>query len=86
MEIIVTDLTKFANEDIVCTAGIEKDSNECIRPIPYLKRNFCEAKKIETPSVVSIESTGNNYTEELGTDRKCFIWKHRVVLSLQGTT
>ena len=60
MEIIVTDLTKFANEDIVCTAGIEKDSNECIRPIPYLKRNYCEAKKILPGSVIHFDGNFDN--------------------------
>jgi len=55
MEIIVTDLTKFKNEDIVCTAGIERDSNDCVRPIPYLKRNYCEAKKILPGSVIRFD-------------------------------
>ena len=55
MEIIVTDLTKFANEEIVCTAGIERGSNECIRPMPYLKRNYCETKKILPGSVISFD-------------------------------
>ena len=55
MEIIVTDLTKFTNEDIVCTAGIEKDSNECIRPMPYLERNYCEAKKILPGSRINFD-------------------------------
>ena len=55
MEIIVTDLTKFANEEIICTAGIERDSNECIRPMPYLKRNYCEAKKILPGSVICFD-------------------------------
>ena len=55
MDIIVTDLTKFANEEIVCTAGIERGSNECIRPMPYLKRNYCETKKILPGSVISFD-------------------------------
>jgi len=55
MEIIVTDLTKFTNEEIVCTAGIERDSNECIRPMPYLKRNYCEAKNILPGSVIHFD-------------------------------
>jgi len=41
MEIIVTDLTRFANEDVVCMAGIDRASGECIRPLPYLEYNLC---------------------------------------------
>jgi hypothetical protein len=34
--IIVTDLTRFSNKDIVRTSGIDPGNGECIRPIPYL--------------------------------------------------
>jgi len=40
--IIVTDLTRFHNPEIVCTAGIDEDSGECIRPMPYLKLSECQ--------------------------------------------
>lgn len=33
MEIIITDLTRFSNPDIVCIAGINTETNECIRPL-----------------------------------------------------
>lgn len=33
MKIIVTDLTRFNNNDIVCLAGINPESGECIRPM-----------------------------------------------------
>ena len=40
--IIITDLTRFqpGNPD-VCTAGIDRESGECIRPMPYLKFTRC---------------------------------------------
>jgi hypothetical protein len=35
--IIITDLTRFAEgKPIVCTAGIDPENGECIRPLPYL--------------------------------------------------
>jgi len=40
--IIVTDLTRFHNPKIVCTAGIDEDSGECIRPMPYLALSECQ--------------------------------------------
>lgn len=33
MKIIVTDLTRFRNPDIVCLAGINPDTGQCIRPM-----------------------------------------------------
>ena len=40
--IIITDLTRFkpGNPD-VCTAGIDRTTGECIRPMPYLKFTKC---------------------------------------------
>lgn len=40
--IIITDLTRFHNPKIVCTAGIDEDSGECIRPMPYLALSECQ--------------------------------------------
>jgi hypothetical protein len=34
-QIIITDLTRFNNQDKVCTAGIDVATNLCIRPLPY---------------------------------------------------
>lgn len=35
--IIITDLTRFGEgKPIVCTAGLDRQSGECIRPLPYL--------------------------------------------------
>ena len=41
-KIVVTDLTRFSNQDILCTAGIDVDSGQCIRPLPYLNANRCK--------------------------------------------
>ena len=44
--IIVTDLTRFNKPEIVCIAGIDEDSGECIRPIPYLELSECQRLNI----------------------------------------
>jgi len=41
MEIVVTDLTRFVNEDIVCMAGVDRRTRQCIRPQPYLTYDVC---------------------------------------------
>ncbi|AMV19047.1 hypothetical protein VT03_14245 [Planctomyces sp. SH-PL14] len=40
-EIIVTDLTRFTNGNIVCTAGVDSATGMCIRPMPYLPTSEC---------------------------------------------
>lgn len=44
--IIVTDLTRFSNKQIVCTAGIDLATNQCIRPMPYLNSTDCKKLNI----------------------------------------
>jgi hypothetical protein len=44
--IIVTDLTRFNNQTIVCTAGIDRVTGECIRPMPYLQGSECKRLKL----------------------------------------
>jgi len=46
MDIIVTDLTRFGKDDVVCIAGINVKSKKCIRPLPYLKKEVCKKLKI----------------------------------------
>jgi hypothetical protein len=40
--IIITDLTRFSNREILCTAGIDTDSGQCVRPMPYLQASRCK--------------------------------------------
>lgn len=40
--IIITDLTRFKNKEILCTAGIDTNNGENIRPMPYLNANRCK--------------------------------------------
>jgi hypothetical protein len=41
--IIITDLTRFSNPHLVCIAGIEITTGQCIRPMPYLGMAQCLA-------------------------------------------
>jgi len=53
MKIIITDLTKFGNEDLVCIAGISLDTGKCVRPLPYLKSNICKKYNILPGGILS---------------------------------
>ncbi len=57
MDIIVTDLTRFAKEDDVCIAGIDVKSMRCIRPLPYIKKAACRALKILPGAILTGEFT-----------------------------
>lgn len=39
--IIVTDLTHFKNQEILCIAGIDPSNGQTIRPMPYLNAKRC---------------------------------------------
>ena len=52
-KIIVTDLTRFSREDIVCIAGIDIESGECVRPLPYLPISECKRLNILPGAILS---------------------------------
>lgn len=51
--IIVTDLTRFSNTEILCTAGIDTDTGQVIRPMPYLKAATCAKLEILPGAILS---------------------------------
>ncbi|MFH1428941.1 MAG: hypothetical protein ABIH39_04275, partial [Candidatus Margulisiibacteriota bacterium] len=62
MRIIITDITKFKNEELVCTAGIDTETNDCIRPLkcisgqnPYLTRDYCIKNNILPGTIIEGE-------------------------------
>lgn len=61
MEIVVTDLTKFHNKDILCLAGVNPENYECIRPMPYLQCHYCLQNQILPGAklTVSFKNTGS---------------------------
>lgn len=56
--IVLTDLTRFNNEGLVCTAGIDTSSGVCIRPLPYLTRDFCRRRTIMPGTLLSADFGG----------------------------
>ena len=52
MEIVITDLTRFSNPEIVCIAGINPETNECIRPLPYIKLSECKRLNILPGNII----------------------------------
>ncbi len=57
MRIIITDLTRFANQDIVCIAGINPETNECIRPMPYILKSSCRKHNILPGAIIEGDFT-----------------------------
>ncbi len=55
MKIIITDLTRFARDNIVCAAGINPNTKEVIRPMPYIRKSECERLSILPGAVISGE-------------------------------
>lgn len=51
-EVIVTDLTRFSNEENVCTAVIDVKTGECLRPMPYLKSARCKELGIHPGAIL----------------------------------
>ncbi|WP_299976854.1 hypothetical protein [Desulfobacula sp.] len=51
-KIIVTDLTRFSKGDKVCTAGIDVDTGECLRPMPYLNSARCAELNIQPGAIL----------------------------------
>jgi hypothetical protein len=56
--IIITDLTRFkAGNPNVCTAGIDRATGECIRPMPYLPFTECTRLRILPGGILNGEFT-----------------------------
>lgn len=51
MQIIITDLTRFKNQDKVCTAGVTSDGT-VIRPMPYLSTERCRELDIHPGGIL----------------------------------
>jgi len=60
MEIIITDLTRFSKPEKVCIAGVNIDTGECIRPLPYISLKKCKELNILPGSKLRGEFTKNN--------------------------
>lgn len=78
MRIIITDLTKFNKKDIVCIAGINPKTNECIRPRPYIAKKDCQKRNILPGAIIEGEFTSYPYTAPHTEDR------NRSLLTFRG--
>lgn len=79
MDIIVTDLTRFAKDDVVCIAGIDVKSKQCIRPLPYVKKAFCIKNEILPGAIVE-----GNFTKPKSIDKPHTEDMHYQELSFKG--
>lgn len=61
--IIITDLTRFTNREILCTAGIDTDTQRCIRPMPYLRAEICQKLNMLPGAVLSGDFTPSRNIE-----------------------
>lgn len=51
--IIITEITRFSNPDIVCCAGISTLDGTCMRPIPYLNAARCRELRLAPGAIMS---------------------------------
>ncbi len=66
---IVTDLTRFKQgNDDVCTAVIDMETIECLRPYPYLKNNNVRELNIHPGAILEGEITRNMGNENPHTE------------------
>lgn len=54
--IIITDLTRFRNDAIVCLSGVDPKDGKTYRPLPYLKREFCKQANILPGTKLEIQN------------------------------
>lgn len=54
---IVTDLTRFKKDDIVCTAVIDMETGACLRPMPYLESEMVKKFNMHPGAIIEGEIT-----------------------------
>ena len=59
MEITITDLTRFKNQEMVCTAGVTDDGT-VIRPMPYLPSARCQELDVHPGGILIGDFTIKN--------------------------
>lgn len=60
---IVTDITRFKTEEDVCTAVIDMETGECLRPMPYLKNERVKELNIHPGAILEGKITLNSNTK-----------------------
>jgi len=59
-KVIITDLTRFSTKDKVCTAAIDIETGECLRPMPYLSSDRCAELNIHPGAILEGDITLQN--------------------------
>ena len=52
-KVLITDLTRFQKPERLCSAGIELIHRGVFRPMPYLRKDFCQQHGIMPGSIIS---------------------------------
>ncbi|MCP4095881.1 MAG: hypothetical protein GY748_06540 [Planctomycetaceae bacterium] len=60
---IITDLTRFADPDILCTAVIDMETGNCLRPMPYLKSQTIKELNIHPGAILDGEIALKQHVE-----------------------
>lgn len=71
MKIIVTDLTRFTNPDIVCLAGIDPQTGQCVRPMLEngTKLDYFTFKEVKGQGVIPGSCLEGNFIPVVGAHR-----------------
>ncbi|UQN42028.1 hypothetical protein [Agarivorans sp. B2Z047] len=62
-EVIITDLTRFSTDENVCTAVIDVQTGECLRPMPYLTSANCKELGMHPGGILKGNLTLNPVSE-----------------------
>ncbi len=71
MKLIITDLTRFNNNDIVCTAGIDVKTGRCVRPMPYFSYSECKRRNVHPGMMVKGDFSAVHCTPPHTEDMNC---------------
>jgi len=80
-KIIVTDLTRFSKAEKVCIAGINTQTFECVRPMPYLTAKACKDLNILPGAILEANFKPFKETEKPHTEDHFY---EKNELSFQG--
>ena len=61
-KVIITDLTRFSTPEKVCTAAIDVDTGECLRPMPYFESAMVAKLNIHPGAILEGDLTLNANT------------------------
>ena len=68
-KVIVTDLTRFGTSEKLCTAVVDANTGECLRPMPYLSSARCAELNMHPGAILEgdinlLPSAANPHVED----------------------